>query len=235
MSSRSRRADRISSSSVTGSRLRSCGQVMEAESRGTAHWSAPALADVPRGRVPCPFKGHADRSVHSEKNVRGHSFAIGLPARTTPPSMTRQQFMPRRRIAFPSAEFTKASASSPKRAENLEHPVWGLSLTSRSTARLQSRTGREVGQAEVHVNAELIACQRPPVHVARQDRDGPSVHQGDPPRHLMTGAGGTSTSHLRVRDQAPPVRSPRTTSRPSTVGRQTINSTLPSFRGDPAI
>jgi hypothetical protein len=60
------------------------------------------------------------------------------PARTVPPRTTRA-FMPRIRSSRPTGELIQRSASLPKRALNLAHPVWGCSLTSSSAEPIARR------------------------------------------------------------------------------------------------
>ena len=60
------------------------------------------------------------------------------PARTVPPRTTRA-FKPRIRRSRPTGELIQRSASLPKRALNLAHPVWGCSLTSSSAEPIARR------------------------------------------------------------------------------------------------
>ena len=120
------------------------------------------------GRAGHPGRGR--RGVRASGGELGDDVAGADGARTTTRALT-----PLRCSSRPTAELTERSASSPKRALNLWQPGVRLvgDLDDRRPER-QARARREVGLAQVEVEVELVAGQRPAVTVGRAGQQGGS-------------------------------------------------------------
>jgi hypothetical protein len=73
--------------------------------------------------------------------------------------------------------FTNLRASLPKRALNLAQPVCGSSVISTTASPTASRVPAEVLDAEVEIDVELVARERPALAAAGDEVGGAGVHQ----------------------------------------------------------
>ena len=98
---------------------------------------------------------------------------------TTRPGSTTFALMPRRQSFFPRREFANFIASTPNRAANFLHPRWGIAVTS-MIARSQRQPGarRQVLLAEIQIDEELIASERPSFPGLRHQGDKPANSSG---------------------------------------------------------
>ena len=157
------------------------------------------------------------------------------PTRITPGSTTRA-LRPRRWSSRPTAELTNFIASRPNLDTNLAQPVCGCSVISMTADPRASRVpGRQVAVAQVHVDEQLIAGQRPAIPRLGDERHGARAH--DVQLHVGWDVPSAVRELPRERQVSP--TSPCTgcssptssTSRAPMAGRRTIISSAPSFPG----
>ena len=135
-------------------------------------------AAVARGRLAAtPFLGGRAGStiVASWRGRPSGLLRIGSPGRTVPPTTT-VALTPRRLSSRPTSELTNRSASLPKRSRNFRQPRWGRSVTSTTAEPIARRVpGGTLSHAQVEVDVELVAGERPALAALRHERDGADV------------------------------------------------------------
>ena len=104
----------------------------------------------------------------------------------TAPGVTIRALTPRSRSSRPGDLLTNLIASVPKRALNFAQPVWGSAVTSiTASPDGEPGSGGQVPDADVQVDVELVARERPALAAAGDRLRRPRVHQ----RQLREGIG----------------------------------------------